>query len=65
MKGRIPPRDGSNVVPLFPNRRSGPSAYDELTRALILKKFRDGTLPEGVLLTLLGASGVATGGDHE
>ena len=59
------PRRGSNVVPLLPNRQGRPSPYDGLTKALIVKQFRDGTLPEGVLLSLLAASGVATGGDHE
>lgn len=68
MNGRGLPRRhqgrSDKVVRLFPSRPAS-SPFDQLTTALIVKQFREGALPEGVLLSLLAASGVGTGGGHE
>lgn len=65
MNNRFPPRRRNSVVPLFPNRRSASSPYDELAKALMIKQFREGTLPEGVFLALLELSSPGPGGGHE
>jgi hypothetical protein len=42
----------------FPAQDNNASPFDELTAELILAKFRDGTLPEGVLIAFMQTAGV-------
>jgi hypothetical protein len=51
------PNFPSNVIP-FPLRVRRRTDFDRLTVELVMKKFREGTLPEGVVLALLAAVGL-------
>ena len=49
--GRNP---AGNVIPLRPR----PSPFDQLTATLVVAQFRQGTLPEAVLVALLAGAGL-------
>lgn len=59
----LPPRN-SNVIPLRPMADSGISAsgraspFDRLTASLVVAQYRQGVLPEGVLVALLAGAGL-------
>lgn len=47
-----------SLVVSRPARPSITEAFDNLTTALVLAKYRAGTLPEGVMVALLAAAGL-------
>ena len=52
--GSINRRSAGNVTPLRPR----PAPFDQLTATLVVAQFRQGTLPEAVLLALLACAGL-------
>lgn len=52
------PAQRGNVVPIRPGAETMASPFDRLTTRLVLARYRNGTLPEGVLVALLAGVGV-------
>ena len=57
---QAPAQQGNVYYPLFrqPADRAPSAAFDSLTAALVLERFRSGTLDEGVFLALMASAGL-------
>ena len=56
--GEISNGSGAKIFCLPTIGRNVPSPFDGLTANLVLARFRDGTLPEGVFVAMMASAGL-------